>query len=499
MWPFIALTAVLVVGLSCAGALMRHSEIMANWSKYRTDPFYMFAAPMFKPDDDPRSRLEFGADNFKDTILIMLNNIFATLLQPVFQVFKLFMDAMSQSLNGLFNIKALLSNMWNKWNKMTDVFTRRFHAVFHEFRKTFTGIFNAMEKSYGVAVSSLFAGISTIHTMTSFFDLVIKIIITILVILVIMIILLFFVLWPFIPIIGAVIAIIAATALGGAVGGMSDSFCFTPDTKVQTVDGPVRIDELKMGTFLSPKNQVVAVMKFIEAPYDLYSLDGIHVSGSHIVYMDTKPIFVKDHPDAKPIGPTPTILYCLVTSTHTIPLIGISKTHIFADWEEIEEEEDLSDWYKDVYKTLNLSQPQRNISSSVMNTEAALAKGTLIKTVHGLLCVEALVPGDDVYSDSGIITKVLGIVKIHPSQVRSVAIYGNTCISSGCWVFEHGVWDHPVKEYVPLHTSWYQLFTEDGAFQIQTSAGTLQVRDYSDVGCKEIHKTYAGVLQRLGV
>jgi len=221
------------------------------------------------------------------------------------------------------------------------------------------------------------------------------------------------------------------------------------------------------------------------------------VSGSHIVYKDAKPIFVKDHPDAKPIGQTPTTLYCLVTSAHTIPLIGTTKTHIFADWEEIEDEEDLSDWYKDVYKTLNLSQSQRNISSSVMNTEAALAKGTLVNTVNGPLCVEALVPGDDVYSDSGIITKVLGVVKIHPSQVSSVALYGDTCVSSGCWVFKNGIWDHPTNEYKPLDTSWYQLFTEDGAFQIQTSAGTLQVRDYSDVGCKEIHKTYAGVLERL--
>ena len=412
---------------------MQRSEIMANWSKYRTDPFYMFAAPFFKPDDDPRSRLQFGADNFKDNILLMLNNIFMTLLQPVFQIFKLFMDAISQSSNGLFNIKALLANMWNKWNKMTDVFTRRFHAVFHEFRKTFTGIFHAMEKSYGVAVSSLFAGLITIHTMTSFLDLMIKIIITILVILVIMMIFLFFVLWPFLPMIVIVVAIISTTAFAGAVGGMASTFCFTPDTKVQTVNGPVRIDELKMGTYLSPTNQVVAVMKFVEASYDLYSLDGIHVSGDHIVYNDAKPIFVKEHPGAHRIASPPTPLYCLVTSAHTIPLIGNTKTHIFADWEEIQDAGDLQDWYKDAYAELNQSQSTRTIAPSVINTEAAIAKGTLIPTSNGPLCVEALVPGDELVHGNRT-TKVLGVVQIHPSQVRAVSLYGDTCISSGCWV-----------------------------------------------------------------
>jgi enoyl-[acyl-carrier protein] reductase I len=41
----------------------------------------------------------------------MITKVFAVLLQPMFQIFKLFMDALTQSLSSLFNIKALLENI----------------------------------------------------------------------------------------------------------------------------------------------------------------------------------------------------------------------------------------------------------------------------------------------------------------------------------------------------------------------------------------------------
>ena len=94
----------------------------------------MFAAPLFKPSDDPRSPVQFATDNFYDNIMMIVTRVFGVFLVPVFKVFRLFLDSLLQTSDGLFNIKALLANMWNKWNKLVDPFMRRFQTVFHQFR-----------------------------------------------------------------------------------------------------------------------------------------------------------------------------------------------------------------------------------------------------------------------------------------------------------------------------------------------------------------------------
>lgn len=498
MWAFIAVTIALFLGLVFLKSSMQTQEIMANWSKYKSDPFYMFAAPMFKPDDDPRSRLQFASDNFHDVIVEMLNKIFATMLQPMFQIFQLMTDALTQSLSGLFNIKALLDNMWKKWNSMIDVFQRRFNGVFHNFRVTFTKIFSAMEKSYAVAVSSLFAGISSIHAMTSFLDLVMKIVITILVILVVMVILMFFVLAPFIPLIMTTIGIIAASAMGGAVGGMAESFCFTGDTLIHTANGPIRIDKIKLGQYLNATNKVTGVLQFQSDIYDLYYLEGITVSGTHIVYHNAKPIHVKDHPKATRLPRLKEKLYCLITSEHVIPIVGNFDILMFADWEELETTEELQSWYSYVFESLNNKKPDENVTNAVLESEAAIAAGTYVSTQNGPTCIESLRPGDTIIAADGTPTIVLGVVQLDPSNVASVTQYGSSYISAGSWVETDGLWNHPVPTAVQVNSTWYSLFTDTGTFRIETSVGTVNLRDFSDIGKDNIEQTYDMVLELMG-
>lgn len=475
-------------------ASMNVEEIMANWSKYKSDPFYMFAAPMFKPHDDPRSRLQFATDNFQDVVSEMITKVFAVMLQPMFQIFKLFMDALTQSLSGLFNIKALLDNMWKKWNQMTDIFQRRFNGVFHNFRVTFTKIFNAMEKSYAIAIASVNAGVSTIHSMTSFLDLVIKIIITILVILVVMIILLFFVLAPFIPLVLSTIGIIAATAMGGAVGGMAGAFCFTGDALIHTANGPIRIDKIKVGQRLNATNKVTGVLQFKSDTYDLYYLDGIAVTGSHIVYHNATPIHVKNHPNATLLPKSNEKLYCLITSEHIIPIVGTLEMYMFADWEELDTLEELQSWYSHVYQTLNGTPTDEKVLESVLESEAAVAKGTLVSTLYGPTCIESVRPGDTILAGDGTPTTVLGVVHLDPSSVVSVTQYGNSFISTGSWVETEGVWKHPVPTAISVNSTWYSLFTDKGTYRIETSMGTVNLRDFSDIGKDSLEQTYDMVL-----
>jgi hypothetical protein len=508
MYGFIGLSIALFFGLVFSLAYVNREEIKQNWAKYKYDPLYLFTAPLFKPADDPRSRTQFGIDNFKDAVYQNINNVFLRFLQPVFSIFKIFLDAMNQSLGGLFNIRMLIGKYWNAFNQMIDVFMRRFNMTFHQLRQTFTKLNAAFGNVAGILVSSVYTGISTVQTMTSFLDLMMKVIIAILVILVVMVILLFFVLWPFIPVILSVVAIISATAMGGAVGGMAGTFCFAHTTRVQTRDrGAVLISELRNGDTLHNGAVVQGTMVFNTNTDDLYSLYDVQVSGSHIVYIDDMPYFVSEHPDAKRIPPKKdTYLYCLITSNHRIPIISNIGIVEFADWEEISSDDELKEWHRHVLTILNpdtirTTEVTDTISADILHSEAVVSARTKVWTTLGPVEIRGIRPGDSVLDANGTSTRVTGIVCVDASQVKAASKIGdNAWISAAAWISsDTKYWKHP-EHTVPadgIH-EWYSLFTESGSFRLcEIDALGLHIRDFTDVGPDRIQETYEWVLESL--
>jgi len=497
MWGFLSLSITLFFGLVFFASYMKREEIMANWSKYKTDPFFMFAAPMFKPDSDPRSRIEFATDNFKDAVLLLLNKVFLAFLEPVFKIFKIFSDSLVESLSGLFNIKALLAKMWGKFNEMSDIFMRRFHSVFHQFRLTFIKLFSSMEKTFGIAVSSVYAGLSTIHTMTSFLDLVIKIIIIILVILVVMVILLFFVLMPFIPMILSVVAIVGATAMGGAVGGMASAFCFQESTRVLTAHGTKAIETVEIGDVLSTGGRVLGTMKFqASEDYAMYRLNGVVVSGTHIVFTPSGPCHVANHPDAVPTTSTRNV-YCLITSDHTIPVWSEHGEQLFADWEELEDSE-LPRWHAQVWETLNPGAPYVAPTDAALESEAVFSATTRVATPKGSVPISDIHPGDYVMDVEGTPTRVTGCVRVAPSEVQSALAVPGGYASSAAWMKgeRERRWIQPQNTIGMKKEKekdvWYSLFTEAGTFRLEDRSA----RDFTDMG-ERLSDTYDWVLTSL--
>jgi hypothetical protein len=337
-----------------------------------------------------------------------------------------------------------------------------------------------------------------------------KIIIIILVVLVVMVILLFFVLWPFIPVILSVVAIISATAMGGAVGGMASTFCFEKSTRVQTEHrGAVPIEEIRNGDVLANGAVVQGTMVFKTPSDDLYELHGIRVSGSHIVYMDGVPCFVNEHPSATPIHPTSeSMLYCLITSTHRIPVAAAGGTVVeFADWEEISSDEDLKQWHAQVYETLNgvdsagTAAVAPEPSVDILHSEAVISGRTKVWTTLGPVEIRGIHPGDVVLDANGKPTVVKGVVCVDESQVRAAAhLGGEAWISAAAWTSYDGKrWNHPEHPGLAdgIH-EWYSLFTDAGTFRLcEVGALGLHIRDFTDVGCDRIHETYEWVIESL--
>jgi hypothetical protein len=509
MYLFIGVSIALFFGLVFTLVAVNREEISRNWSKYRYDPLYLFAAPLFKPADDPRSRMEFGFDNFKDAINLNINNVFLRFLQPVFSIFKIFLDAMNQTLGGLFGIKAIIGKYWNAFHRMIDPFMRRFGTTFHQLRLTFMKLNQAFGKITGIVTSSVYAGLSTISTITSFIDLMIKIIIIILIILVVIVILLFFVLWPLIPLILSVVAIITFTTFGSEVGGMANTFCFDEHTQVLTKDrGAVSIRNLRNGDVLANGAVVQGTMMFETPSDDLYNLHGVIVSGSHIVFnKDNEPIFVYEHEESIPMHPTPeSRLYCVITSTHRIPILSTRGVLTFADWEEISSDADLLAWHKQVFETLNTRVAPEYAEAptptpDILHSEAVLSGRTKIWTPLGPCDIRGIRPGDAVLDGNGNPTTVKGVVCVDGSQVRSAAhLGGEAWISAAAWTSTDGLsWTHP-EQTGPAHGihEWYSLFTDAGTFRLcEPGAIGLRMRDFTDIGADRIHETYDWVLEAL--
>jgi hypothetical protein len=504
MWLFGALTVFMLLALSTVAAYIRRDEIMANWSKYRDNPLYMFAAPMFKPEDDPRSRLGFAMDNFTAVITGIIMKMFAVFLQPVMKILQGMTGSITESANGIMNMRGVFTNMFKKFGSVTNIFQRRYNNTFQALRVTWTKLRESLNKTFGVTVSALYAGASTFRVIDNMFRLMTIVAIAILAILLGFVIFFFFILWPILPLIIIAIHFVAQTPYAGEVMGMEQSFCFAPNTPVITSTGIKPIQEIKLGDTLQHANgtqtKVTGNMAFSAEYEPLYELFGVQVSGAHIYYNEEGlPLFVKDHPAAKPLGNTAKAVYCLITSDHKIPVLSNKGPITFADWEEIESD-DLDDWNKAVFSMLNPGAPYVAPSPQSLDSEAALSEHTKVHSPLGPVSIRNLHPGASVIDASGATVRVTGIVQLDASQVAAAAqMDDQTWVSTGTWVRSGTLWTHSHSPAIPpVETKWYMLFTESGTFRIHTNDfASYDVRDFSDVGSDAIQGTYDMVMAKL--
>lgn len=114
--------------------------------------------------------------------------------------------------------------------------------------------------------------------------------------------------------------------------------CFSEYTKVTLASGETKcIKDISLGEQLEGGILVDATMQIKNRTNDpFYRIksealnDYVYVTGTHHILHGDKYIQVSEHPDAEITDKCDMILYCLVTSTHTIPVGEIT----FWDWED---------------------------------------------------------------------------------------------------------------------------------------------------------------------
>jgi len=501
MWEVILISLALSYGLARIIVSFKIDEIQENWKTYRCDPPIILTANLFLPKNDPRSGSEFAMENFNFCASELAKWALNIALKPVLDVFYQMINAAIQSIGFTMNLRTLAGNLYNGLMRIFDVFSRRFNLTIHQLHKTFLLQVDAFRKANAIANASLYAGISVIRTIMNFFQLMVIVTIAILVILVVMVIFLFWLLAPVTPLIILGITVVSATAFGGSVGGMAGAFCFGPNTPIIMKDGSTKyIKTIVNGDQLADNSVVTATMHFMtEKHTQMWLIDGIYVSGSHIVYEGGKPVFVKDSKTAIKSDIVPELVYCLNTSTHKIPIAGLQTHWQFADWEELDNMS-MADW--DTFVRQELQAEPRKADDAVMESESGICPTThvLLKSADGIqkyTPIQNAVTGDYIADENGW-AQIIGLVNLVGTESLAHGRIGPLQCSGSSWVKNtRGRWCRAAEmmQWInsPPVTDLVAIFTSTGTFKINS----LVLRDFSDIGLEHIEKSYTFTLPRL--
>jgi hypothetical protein len=521
-WPFMLITFGLLFILGLMISSIEKSSVMKNWDKRRCDFPVMAASMFFKPDDDPRTKSQFSQDNFSFCMKSYVDKFLGLFMAPINSLFSKQTKIAGDSINMVNTMRNIANSIYNAFMEYISQFTRKFNSSVFEMSRIVQYLGMAMKRLNAIMISMVYSGITLFRGMLNTIQFVIKVILIICGIMLAIIIILFFVLFPFIPLILSVLTAIIAVVLAlsmvltGSIADQAKSqrsgFCFSKDTLVlvETKLGRVikkKVSDIKLGDKLGFNcGKVTAVIVMDGKNVPMYTLNGIVVSGSHLVKgEDGIWKSVAQDKRAKLVNEQTDILYCFNTTTHNIPIVSCTETCsviLFRDWEEIADDDDLGQytWNYLILKRLNnLSNYSKWKDSLKVSAEMPImGKKKKVKTVRGFVEISKLnILVDKVVDRYGKEQNILGIVK---------GLVKNGLDNGGKWnteLYEYidKIWKKGKSTIIDGKDDieGVTIITESGEFIILDEDENKEriVRDFTDIGYKTIHETYPFVATRL--
>lgn len=518
MSQFIALTIILGLGLGAIIATAYRAEIERNWDHYRCDPGVVLIAKSFKPATDPRTTSQFAEDNWTFCQKEYVQNA----IREAAALPKQMAAAEADTVAALTKVADTAGDIFvDVWNFIYEAY-----SAFMDQMKNAAKLFQNMLLNMKAMVDRLQASIlaivySLISLVTAFVNTVRVVVIVAIVIIGILIGLSILIMWFFPPIfiltdLMMALAVTAVVAIGvelAEVEGFQEGHCFATGTSIVMENGTRKlIERVQIGDVLSDGAEVTATHQFLSAD-TVFNLYGIHVTGDHLVYHGDSRISVRDHPDAVPLPAswncmgTRQTLWCLTTTTRKIPcLTDKNKIVVFADWEEIdaEDEESLKKWYAGVWASLNGRTPLRKPTRASLNSEAAISPACRVEVQRwtGSIWIRAseVRIGDRMILSPTESTEVVGIVHLDLEEVdTAVALTspeGDQIVSLGTWVLGSSgpgqgtlppLWAPPIGLPVTKERpdSWLHFYTDSGRIRL---GGNWMLRDASDVGHADVRR-----------
>lgn len=528
-WPFMLLAFGLIFLIGLLLATMERTSVMNNWEERQCEIAIMMASRFFKPDSDPRTNDQFAEDNFNFCIKSYVDKFMALFMAPINALFTKQTDVTGNALGIINTVRNMAQTMYNQFSAYLANYFKKFNASVFQLSRIVQHLRMAVNRMSAIAISMIYSGITLFRGMINSIQTVIRVILIICGIMIAIIIILFFVLFPFIPMImttlTAIVTLVIAlsSVMSASITGDAQSkkkgFCFAESTHiiVHDTNGNIkkRVDEIKIGDELGNNcGKVTAVLHMSGNDIKLYNLNGILVSGSHLV-KGTDDIWKEVEHDERAIKTSieSSILYCFNTTSNTIPVYTSYNDIIyFRDWEELDNNDEIGQiiWNHLILTILNTRNTNVELYDCIDNNEwkdtlgqtsevPLIGKEYLVQTKDGFIPILNIKIGDKLIDRHNKESEVLGIVY---GELSDSDEKGNKW-STGVYEWLNNQWKKSTN-LMKIGNDTIEgmyLITESGEFTIldEKENRVRHVRDFTEIGYDSIHETYSFVASRLRI
>jgi ABC-type multidrug transport system fused ATPase/permease subunit len=400
---FIFMTLFVFIVFSYCKVMVNKEAIASDWTNQRCKPQNMVVAG-FITHPEGKTALGYTSENFQYCVSNILNNIVGYSLEPFQYMVSALNNIFSEFSEALQKIREVFNTLRNGISDFASDVLSRILNVMIPLQKIVIVLIDTFNKVQGVMASSLYTMLGTYYTLQAVMGAILELIVKILVALVIVIAGLW--LMPFSwPVAASMTAVFLAISIPLAIityfmtdvlhiksAAIPSLRCFDHKTKIFLENRTYKyIKDIKPGDILLDGSIITSKIKVLSKDLDMYNLNGIIVSESHIVNFNNKWIKVKDHPDSKKlITYREPYLYCLNTSNKKIRLNNM----IFTDWDELYDETlEFILNYNSIEKTENIAKKLDYGFNG--NTIIKLKKGE--KIMRKINVGDILATGDIVY------------------------------------------------------------------------------------------------------
>jgi hypothetical protein len=411
MFVFFIVTLIVVLTVLYCKAMNDSQEIKDDWNNRRCDPSVIpFAGVINAPEGT--SATDFTSENFSYCVQNIIKDSSEEALRPLTIVTDMITDLFVTLQNAVNAIRGAFSKLRQRFADVVAQIMGRILSIMTPIQVMFITFSDIMQKTQAVMASALYTVLGIYYALQAGTGAAVEGIIKILLIMVGIIAALWIL--PFtmpaaaistaifltISIPTAIITAIVSKALKIQSSGIP-GLCFDEDTMIKMCDGSqVKIRDIQLGDILENDNTVTGTMRLLTNGVNevnskketMYNLNGVIVSGSHVVKFAGNWIKVREHPYAALIKEySKPFLHCMNTSNKTIVIEGTT----FTDWDELygESLDKMSNMVKHVFEKI----------------DGGFSKDTRVELKEGRRClIKDVIPGD-ILKDG---ETVLGTVKV---------------------------------------------------------------------------------------
>jgi hypothetical protein len=472
---FVIITIIVILLLSYFHTMANVQPIIDDWPNQRCKPTIIpFAGLITHPEG--MSASEYTAQNFTFCTQNILSGIAGNAVQPLTYITDTLQKNAGSMQGSIQSIRAMFDKVRSSMQDVSQEIMGRLMNVMTPLMEIIISFKDLTSKIQGTMTAGLFTLLGSYYALKSLMGAIAQFITTILIAIAAMVAIFWAV--PFTW--GAAVAntaIFVAISIPMAIilSFMTDVLhvnsgykiprikCFDKDTSIAMNDGSrKKIIDIEVGDILSNNNAVTAKFKVATEGSEMYLLDNIIVSDSHIVKYNNQWMPVSKHPYAvKCDSYNEPFLYCLNTTYKVIEI----NNHIFTDWDEIYEDS--------LYTVLNNDEFPLNSCKDIHKyldwgfsetTKICLVNGKYVE-INKIAINDVLENGETVY----------GIVEIDGLDIAENNLYNLGKNSFG--IVEGYIPDQSIdKQPIPnTNHKLYHLLTDKKTFKL----GNTIIPDYN--------------------